>query len=91
MMGTIGPQVCKMLVLGFVAYEVESFWFCLGGKDQERLLRRNRWSSGSKKRIIISRFGRGIHSKNVLTRPKSRVRKAGVMGSAALKGRDAFD
>lgn len=90
-METIGPQVCKMLVLGFVAYEVESFWFCLGGKDQERLLRRNRWSSGSKKRIIISRFGKGIRSKNVLTRPKSRVRKAGVMGSAVLKRRDTFD
>lgn len=26
--------MCGMLVLDFVGYEVESFQFCLGGKDQ---------------------------------------------------------
>lgn len=43
MVETVGPQVCEMLVLGFVAYEVESFQFCLGGKDQEGPLRSSSW------------------------------------------------
>lgn len=36
-------QVCEMFALDFVGCEVESTQFCLGGKDQERLLGRNSW------------------------------------------------
>lgn len=43
MMETVVSQVCEMFVQDFVGYEVGSYHFYLGGKNQEWLLGRSDW------------------------------------------------